>query len=73
MKKHKASRHGIVAEVKDDGKERNMWGAIVETCGIDGCSYKTGNTGHMKRHKGAKHGVEQVWKNDGKVRECMRG
>ena len=38
-------------------------------CGIDGCTYKTGNTGHMKRHKGAKHNVVQVWKDDGKERD----
>ena len=39
-------------------------------CGIDGCTYKVGNTGHMKKHKASKHGIEAVWNtDDGKERD----
>ncbi|GMH58823.1 hypothetical protein TrLO_g7995 [Triparma laevis f. longispina] len=44
-----------------EGVERDKRGNIIRTCGIDGCEYKTGQTGSMKSHKAAKHGINVVW------------
>ena len=54
------------------GVERDKWGKIIRVCGIEGCSYKTGEATTMSRHKAAKHGIgEYVRKipNDGKERD----
>ncbi|GMI07494.1 hypothetical protein TrVE_jg8433 [Triparma verrucosa] len=43
------------------GLVRDKWGAIIRTCGIAGCQYKTGKMSDMKNHKAAKHGIDVVW------------
>ena len=55
------------------GKERDKQGNIIRACGIAGCTYKTGRTGHMKKHKASKHGIEVVWKNDDGKERNKRG
>ena len=61
MHNHKVSNHNIeyVRKAPDDGKERDRRGNIVRVCGVDGCSYKTGNMTNMGNDKAAKHGIGQ--------------
>ena len=61
MKRHKQSKHGIETVWKnDDGKERDKFGRIVRTCGIAGCTYKTGYMTDMKKHKANKHDIDVI-------------
>ncbi|GMI05862.1 hypothetical protein TrLO_g2741 [Triparma laevis f. longispina] len=63
-----------VARVCDERKshgwrwiENKKWdkrGRIIQphrTCGLAGCEYKTGNSGHMRSHQAVKHGINVDW------------
>ena len=46
---------------KDDNVERDKWGKIIKTCGINGCTHRTGNSTNMKVHKANSHGIGVTW------------
>ena len=71
-----AEEEEVEEEVGDKRKrgeeERDKHGRIVRECGIDGCSHKTLNKGHMRHHKAKEHKIgEYVGKipDDGKERD----
>ena len=57
---------------KNDNVERDKWGKIIKTCGINGCTHRTGNSTNMKVHKANNHGIGIKWFSCPEVRRSKR-
>ena len=46
--------------VKNCKVEKDKFGDIIKTCGVNGCTHRTGNR-NMKRHWSDAHNIDVVW------------